>query len=79
MLLFEYVVFLCKQNSTPKKNSSANGSKGSTSRQVLPDSDQVDTHTPVPDLRLEAKISAEVGVIVLALLEFGLYTVFFNF
>ncbi|MED6207040.1 hypothetical protein PIB30_032156 [Stylosanthes scabra] len=45
------------KNSTPKKNASANGSKGSASKQVLFDSDEVATH--VPDLRLEAKIAAE--------------------
>ncbi|XP_057728037.1 uncharacterized protein LOC130943949 isoform X1 [Arachis stenosperma] len=45
------------KNSTPKKNASANGNKRSTSKQVFTDSDEVATH--VPDLRLEAKISAE--------------------
>ncbi|KAJ1388107.1 P-loop containing nucleoside triphosphate hydrolase [Sesbania bispinosa] len=45
------------KNATPKKNASANGIKGSVSRHVLADSDQIDT--PVPDLRLEAKLSAE--------------------
>lgn len=61
------VNFFCsEQNSTPKKNASANGNKRSTSKQVFTDSDEVATH--VPDLRLEAKISAEVGVVVLALL-----------
>ncbi|XP_027338527.1 uncharacterized protein LOC113852450 isoform X1 [Abrus precatorius] len=45
------------RSATPKKNASANGIRGSTSRQVLTDSDQV--NTPMPDLRSEAKLSAE--------------------
>ncbi|XP_061363887.1 uncharacterized protein LOC133307395 [Gastrolobium bilobum] len=44
-------------NATAKKNVPANGIKGSTSRQVLANSAQV--YTTVPDLRLEAKLSAE--------------------
>ncbi|KAL2339795.1 hypothetical protein Fmac_007735 [Flemingia macrophylla] len=46
-----------KLNATPKKNVAANGVKGSTSQQLLADSDQVNAH--VFDLRLEAKLSAE--------------------
>ncbi|KAH1255873.1 hypothetical protein AAZV13_04G206200 [Glycine max] len=46
------------KNATPKKNVSANGTnKGSTSRQVLADSDRV--IAPVHDLFLEAKLAAE--------------------
>ncbi|TKY74280.1 hypothetical protein E2542_SST03040 [Spatholobus suberectus] len=45
------------KNATPKKNAAANVTKGSTSRQVLGDSDQV--NAPVHDLWLEAKLSAE--------------------
>lgn len=48
------------QSATPKKNASANGIIGSTSRNVLSDFDKVDK--PKPDLRLEAKLSAEVSV-----------------
>ncbi|CAL5202973.1 unnamed protein product [Lathyrus oleraceus] len=45
------------KSATPKKNASANGIIGSTSRNVLSDFDKVDK--PKPDLRLEAKLSAE--------------------
>ncbi|KAK7351122.1 hypothetical protein VNO77_10332 [Canavalia gladiata] len=45
------------KNISPKKNALANGIKGSTSRHVLADFDQVDTS--MPDLWLEAKLSAE--------------------
>ncbi|RDX75060.1 ATPase family AAA domain-containing protein 5, partial [Mucuna pruriens] len=45
------------KNAKPKKNALGTGIKGSTSRQVLADSDQVTA--PVHDLRLEAKLSAE--------------------
>lgn len=73
---FTSIIFFSKQNSTPKKNVSANGiNKGSTSQQVLADPFQVDT--PVPDLRLEAKISAEVSALLLALLEFFLIQCYF--
>ncbi|XP_058787652.1 uncharacterized protein LOC131662001 [Vicia villosa] len=45
------------KSATPKKNASANGIMGSTSRNVLSDFDKVDKAKP--DLRLEAKLSAE--------------------
>ncbi|KAE9587188.1 putative checkpoint protein Rad17/Rad24 [Lupinus albus] len=46
-----------KQNCSPKKNGSINSVRESTLQQMLADSVQADTY--VPDLRLEAKISAE--------------------
>ncbi|XP_052732608.1 uncharacterized protein LOC108330450 isoform X3 [Vigna angularis] len=46
-----------KQRPTPKKKTTANGTKGSTSQQVLANSDQV--KAPVYDLFLEAKLAAE--------------------
>ncbi|XP_027190964.1 uncharacterized protein [Cicer arietinum] len=45
------------KSATPKKNASANGIMASTSRNVLADFDKV--VISVPDLRLEAKLSAE--------------------
>nr|KYP55154.1 ATPase family AAA domain-containing protein 5 [Cajanus cajan] len=53
----KFVIFLYKQNAVPKKNVAANGVTGSTSQQVLTDSDKV--NVPVFDLWLEAKLSAE--------------------
>lgn len=52
--------FLYKQRPTPKKKATANGTNGSTSKQVLANSDQV--KAPVFDLFLEAKLAAEVSV-----------------
>lgn len=49
------------QNSTPKKKLSPPGVKGANSRQVLTDLAQTDKL--VPDLRLEAKLSAEVSAL----------------
>ncbi|XP_027903010.1 uncharacterized protein LOC114163118 isoform X3 [Vigna unguiculata] len=46
-----------KQRPTPRKKATANGTKGSTSQQVLTNSDQV--KAPVYDLFLEAKLAAE--------------------
>jgi len=47
------------KKTTDEKTSTANGITGSTSRNVLSDFDKVTTK---PDLRLEAKLSAEVSV-----------------
>jgi hypothetical protein len=63
-----FVILPFKQNVTPKQNAPANGIKGSASLQVLVDFDQ---DTTVPNLRLEAKLSAEVSVLGLALFEFA--------
>lgn len=57
--------FLYKQRPTPRKKATANGTKGSTSQQVLTNSDQV--KAPVYDLFLEAKLAAEVSVFGFAL------------
>lgn len=64
-----FVIFLHNQSATPKKNAAANGTKGSTSQQVLADSDQVNAPV-VHDLWLEAKLSAEVSAFGFASLEF---------
>ncbi|KAJ7959130.1 ATPase family AAA domain-containing protein 5 [Quillaja saponaria] len=49
-----------KRNSTPKKNVRGNGLQGACSGQISPDSIKIgDASPPVPDLRLEARLSAE--------------------
>lgn len=64
------------QSATPKKNASADGITG-TSRNVLSDFDKVSKYKP--DLRLEAKLSAEVSVwIKSALFVFVKYTTTFR-
>jgi len=64
-VLLVLLFFLYKQSPAPKRKSTANGTKGLTSQQVLVNSDQV--KAPVYDLFLEAKLSAEVSVFGFAL------------